>query len=158
MASEQANHLQRQVVATLGNQAPSEIYCERYMNWSDRPGPLPHPIPAGGVIDYFDFGLWGAVLYNERRVTCQQKGWLLAWDAREITIGGSYKVYVTCGTKSEIDNLTEAEIKKSLGESFAESTAADVESRTTANAIIKSLEHNVIPAVASIIANFGVIA
>ncbi|KAK9750845.1 hypothetical protein RND81_02G226200 [Saponaria officinalis] len=157
MASEQANQVRRQVLATLGNQGPSEIYCERYMNWSDRPGPLPPPVPAGKVIEFSGFGDWGAVLYNELRVTHQQKGWLVAWDAREFTIGGSYKVYVTCGTKSEIDNLTEAEIKKSLEKSFAESTAADVESRTTANGVIKSLP-NVVPAVASLIANFGVIA
>ncbi|KAK9742075.1 hypothetical protein RND81_03G146800 [Saponaria officinalis] len=85
------------------------------MNWSNilTPGPLPPPIPAGGVIEASGFVDWGAVVYNDQGV----KGWLLAWDAREINTGASYKVYVTCGPKTEIDRLTPLQIKKRLEES-----------------------------------------
>ncbi|KAL9233748.1 hypothetical protein vseg_008704 [Gypsophila vaccaria] len=143
---------QKQIVATLTNKSLKEIFCERYFDWSGKVSPFPPSIPAGGVAKFKDFGDYGAVIYDGHNVDNSPVSWVLAWDAR---LGGPDKVYVTCGTKSAIDNLTEKEIKEKLEQSSDKSSAKDGTSKTTVDAEI--LEENSVIPTADIFANFGLL-
>ncbi|KAL9239896.1 hypothetical protein vseg_014172 [Gypsophila vaccaria] len=134
--------IRKRVIATMANKSPHEIYCERLISWPQLPGEFPPTIPADGVIDYRGFGSKGAVYYNGPQDTtgAPQTAWLLAWDAPGISPGPApNKVYVTCGTKSAIDNLTEAQILARLEASTSESKAIDDVTKTYAEATIKGM-------------------
>ncbi|KAL9246365.1 hypothetical protein vseg_019909 [Gypsophila vaccaria] len=146
---------QKQIYAKLTNNTLKEIYCERYFDWSGKPGPFPPTIPAGGVARFNDFGVKGAVIYDGRNAANSPVSWVLAWDSPEIIPGVRNKVYVTCGTKSEIDNLTEKQIQEKLEQSvsFAEDTA----SKTIVGADIEELVSVTILPSAAINASFGLL-
>ncbi|KAL9239897.1 hypothetical protein vseg_014173 [Gypsophila vaccaria] len=134
--------IKKRVTATMTNKSQYKIYCERLISWPQLPGPFPPTIPADGVVEYNGFGYKGAVLYNgpEISVGRYQTAFLLAWDAPGISPGGApNKVYVTCGTKTTINSLSEAEILARLEESTSESNAMDPITKTYAEASIKGL-------------------
>ncbi|KAL9239895.1 hypothetical protein vseg_014171 [Gypsophila vaccaria] len=139
----------------MANKGSHEIYCERLISWPQLPGEFPPNIPADGVIDYRGFGSKGAVFYNGPQVTIgmrPQTAWLLAWDAPGLSTGPApNKVYVTCGTKSAIDNLTEAQILERLEASTSESKAIDDVTKTYAEASIKGMSSigDIVGAIAS---------
>ncbi|KAL9239891.1 hypothetical protein vseg_014169 [Gypsophila vaccaria] len=157
MATEQVSQQMKQVIATMANMTKTEIYCERYFNWSGRPGPFPPTMNAGGVVEFDGFGSKGAVLYNGpmNPTGRYQPAWVLAWDAPGISTGGApNKVYVFCGGKSEVDNLTEKQILERLEASSDESKAEDSYTKTFITAILKSVAP-VDPVVGVITVTFG---
>ncbi|KAK9682160.1 hypothetical protein RND81_10G054600 [Saponaria officinalis] len=157
MATMKAEMHQKQILATMANRTSNEILCDRYYNWSGKPGPFPPPIPAGGQIKFTDFGNKGAVIYDGPNAACMPVSWLLAWDAPEISSLAPNKVYVTCGLKVVIDNLTENQIQKKLEEASDKSSHIDPISGTKVDATIKDLITIVPGGVAAINANFGLI-
>ncbi|KAL9239890.1 hypothetical protein vseg_014168 [Gypsophila vaccaria] len=134
-----ASTQERQVVALMTNLTGKDINCERYINWSGPSGPSPPTIPAGGVTRFNEFGPKAAVVYHGQNMEQNPTSWVLAWDAPEIIPIASKKVYVTCGPKSVIDNMTDDQILKNLNESFGASTATDSVMKISATANIRNL-------------------
>ncbi|KAK9690554.1 hypothetical protein RND81_09G137200 [Saponaria officinalis] len=159
MASEQAAVQLKRVIAIMANKSQNEMYCERYINWSGAPGPFPPPINADGVVEFSTFGTKGAVLYNgPPDVAKYQSAWLLAWNAPGLSPGPApNKVYVTCGTKTDIDNITDKEILERLEASSSESKDSDAYTRTFVTANIKGLSP-IDPVIGAIGVTFGTTA
>ncbi|KAK9682085.1 hypothetical protein RND81_10G048900 [Saponaria officinalis] len=134
-----ASTQERRVVALLTNHTGKDLKYERYINWSGTLGPSPPIIPAGGVTRFNDFGPKAAVVYHGQNVDQNPISWVLAWDAPEIIPIATKKVYVTCGSKSVIDNMSDDQILKGLDESNGESMATDALMKITATANIRNL-------------------
>ncbi|XP_074319953.1 jasmonate-induced protein homolog [Silene latifolia] len=125
------------------NQTKSVMTLGRQINWSGTPAYPGYPDtiwPNQKVIFNHladgDFGSTAAVIYNGTNLTGQPCAWVLAWDAPAESERKPNKVFVTCGSKSQIDNLENNEIRHFLSESSKHSFTFDPAAQVSAQAII----------------------
>ncbi|XP_074285868.1 uncharacterized protein LOC141611266 [Silene latifolia] len=150
--------MERKLIANLGNQTPEVIHAERYMKWSNpHLGPLPPAIDAGNEIKIDYFVSKGAVVYVEPvlKEIGTSRAWVVAWDTLADTLipPSPNKVYVTCGSKYEIEKMSDDEILEKLNESTsADGSHTDPITKATVEANLSHL----IPDCNALKANFGI--
>ncbi|XP_074285864.1 jasmonate-induced protein homolog [Silene latifolia] len=123
MASMQVKNSE-QLIANMKNQTPHELHSERYVKYSHPgPGPVPPTIDAGKEVTFDGFVSKGAVIYAGPVINAigTSPAWVLAWDTTAETLlpPRPNKVYVTCGSKYDIEKMTDEEILKKLDESIS---------------------------------------
>ncbi|XP_074273452.1 uncharacterized protein LOC141597035 [Silene latifolia] len=156
MASMQVEKPQRHVYVNMKNHTSIEMLCEKYISFGqpNHPVLLP-PIPAGEKLDLGQVVWKGAVVYSGYNKEKEPSAWLLAWDPF-VTNGmpSVRKVYVACGSKSVIENMSKEEIEKNLDDASEFSEATDPITKTTANAVIIGASPN---DSANVSANFALV-
>ncbi|XP_074287622.1 uncharacterized protein LOC141612749 [Silene latifolia] len=155
MASMQVkNQVSEQLIANMKNQTLHELHSERYVKYS-KPGPGPQPptIDAGKEVTFDGFVSKGAVIYAGNAIGTSP-AWVLAWDTTAETLlpPRPNKVYVTCGSKYDIEKMTDKEILKKLDESIS---PVGVASDPITNATIHTELRHLIPNGNSLNATFG---
>ncbi|XP_074285867.1 uncharacterized protein LOC141611264 [Silene latifolia] len=117
------NQVSEKLIANLSNKTPHVIHADRYIKFSTpQLGPLPPAIDAGKEVTIPYFVAKGAVVYAGPVINQfgTSRAWVLAWDTTaEVVIPPrpNNKVYVTCGSKYDIEKMTDDEILKKLNES-----------------------------------------
>ncbi|XP_074318080.1 jasmonate-induced protein homolog [Silene latifolia] len=146
--------------ATMNNQTHFAMTLARSHNWSGAPlGTFPATFFPNSSSIFTQlkgnfFGSKAAVVYNGKNASGTDCFWVLAWHAPvDNTTQTPNRVYVVCGPKQVITNLTFDQIQQKLDTSLTFDTSTDAATKTRADGNIS----DAILEIATLIADFKLI-
>ncbi|XP_074319014.1 jasmonate-induced protein homolog [Silene latifolia] len=147
--------------ATMNNQTHFAMTLARSHNWSGAPvGTFPATIFPNNSAIFTHlkgnfFGSKAAVVYNGKNASGTDCSWVLAWHAPADNTSPQTpnRVYVVCGPKQVIANLSFDQIQQKLDTALTFDTSTDVATKTRVDGNIS----DTVPDIATLIADFKLI-
>ncbi|XP_074319956.1 jasmonate-induced protein homolog isoform X1 [Silene latifolia] len=152
-------HAQNGIKATISNMTHFAMTLDRSHSWSGIPAnPFPETIPPNSkvILTHLNenyFGSKGVVVYTGRNAVGMDCSWVLAWHALADNKSPPNRVYVLCGPKQAIDNLSFDQIQQALDNASTSDTFTDQATKTSIDGNINDL----VPDVATLLAEFKLV-